>query len=266
MRDGFQSEPPLFRREALEQLARDGEEGEALRIAPPWTWALSALVGLGAILLLGYLAFGSVEMSTTVRGVLRPSVETPLLLSEGDGILAAAMAQNGDRVRRGQPLFVVASSAGARVVSSPEDGVIQAFAPQVGGHIREGSLLGVVIAENSPLRVVTFLPWREITRLRPGESLSVEVEGFPPSKFGFMRGCVVETAGLPAASYEVAEAFGPASRQGEPLFRLAVDLVDHNSWFSKAAPPAGTVVQVHYAAGRRRLLDLALGTLTRRDE
>ena len=87
----------FFRQRAVEHLETD-EQGGVIRISPPWTWMLLAIVGLGLAALVLLSTLGHIEMTTRASGV----VERP----GGVGVVSFLPEQERASVNRGDRVEV----------------------------------------------------------------------------------------------------------------------------------------------------------------
>lgn len=93
--------PALFREEALRH-SLQAEEGRGLvRVSPPWTWTLLAVVlsGLGTALLASFI--GRVEVNGRGRGILRPRSGIRMVVAQLDGTVGRIEVHSGQRVKAG---------------------------------------------------------------------------------------------------------------------------------------------------------------------
>ena len=93
-----------FRAAALEQLQREQDPQELLRVSPPWTWSLVWALGLLAAAALVGAFLVRVEVRSLGRGALRPGAGVRLLLAQVGGTMGAVRAHNGDRLKAGQTI------------------------------------------------------------------------------------------------------------------------------------------------------------------
>jgi len=96
--------PDLFRQEALQHHLQ-AEEGRGLvRVSPPWTWALLAVLlsGLGTALAAAIL--GRVEVNGRGRGILRPVAGVRMVIARLDGTVGQLDVRSGQAVEAGTVL------------------------------------------------------------------------------------------------------------------------------------------------------------------
>jgi membrane fusion protein len=106
----------LFRPEALEARRR-GRPGEVSLAALPGTWTLAAFALVSVALLLAFLARAEYTRRSRVAGQLVPDRGLATLAAPEAGTVLRTFAAEGDVVRRGAPLAVIATSRG-----TPADG------------------------------------------------------------------------------------------------------------------------------------------------
>lgn len=97
---------PLFRSEAL-AAAHEQRFGNVL-ISQPWGYSLAALVaGVLVLLILAFTYFGTYTRKATVRGLLMPEQGMLRLSAPGVGILTQVRVAEGQKVKKGDVLFVI---------------------------------------------------------------------------------------------------------------------------------------------------------------
>lgn len=92
----------LFREEALESLRQKEDLDHLLNATAPHERVF--VIGIGAVLLLilGWLAFGSVTRTVAAEGILMQAGPRLVVLSDGEGYLAEYLVSPGDRIEVGQ--------------------------------------------------------------------------------------------------------------------------------------------------------------------
>lgn len=100
----------FFRRSAIEHYLAADERGEVIRISPPWTWSLLAVmaVTLGAALLLSI--FSRIETTDRGPGILRPLGGVRTLIAQVGSVVTHVAAKSGDRVEKGGIVLRLASA------------------------------------------------------------------------------------------------------------------------------------------------------------
>lgn len=98
---------PLFRPEAM----READYGDALAFSVPRWRAVGMLAGamLGPLILFGLVA--DFDRVATVRGTVTPASGVSRLVAPQPGIVTAVLVRQGDRLRRGEPVMRIASTA-----------------------------------------------------------------------------------------------------------------------------------------------------------
>ena len=97
---------PLFRSEAL-AASHEQRFGNVL-ISQPWGYSLAALVaGVLVLLILAFTYFGTYTRKATVRGLLMPEQGMLRLSAPGVGILTQVRVAEGQKVKKGDVLFVI---------------------------------------------------------------------------------------------------------------------------------------------------------------
>jgi membrane fusion protein len=110
----------LFRKEALD--AKRGSWLGGISLAQPLAlWVLTGFAALAALAIGLFLAFGTYTRRSTVTGQLVPGKGMATVVSPASGVVARLEAAEGDRLRAGQRLAVVAVPR-----ATPEGGDTQA--------------------------------------------------------------------------------------------------------------------------------------------
>lgn len=104
--EAARNENTLFRMEAL-SAARDNQLGSVL-IHQPWGYALAAVIAAACIfLLLSFAYFGTYTRKATVSGLITPQHGMLRLTAAGGGVVSDVKVVEGQKVSKGQVLFVV---------------------------------------------------------------------------------------------------------------------------------------------------------------
>lgn len=97
----------LYRKEAYEHHLRGRPQDELLRVSPPWTWWLLAIVGGGVLIALALAFLGSVEVNTRATAILRPGEGVRSLVSQVSGTVRSVERQGGDAVSSGEVVITL---------------------------------------------------------------------------------------------------------------------------------------------------------------
>lgn len=135
----------LFRREALD--AKRGSWLGGISLAQPLAlWVLTGFAALAALSIGLFLTFGTYTRRSTVTGQLVPGKGLATVVSPATGVIARLEAAEGDRLRAGQRLAVVAVPR-----ATPEGGDTQAALAERIDQRRDG-LLSLQTAQQSQLQ------------------------------------------------------------------------------------------------------------------
>ncbi|MGO4393256.1 HlyD family secretion protein [Variovorax sp. M-6] len=97
----------LFRTEALK--SETGALHGPIMLARPWpSWAFALAGALIALFICGYLVSGSYTKRATAAGLLVPTQGAIRILATAPGVVARRHVEEGQHVRRGEVLFVLA--------------------------------------------------------------------------------------------------------------------------------------------------------------
>lgn len=403
MESDVQQPASLFRKEALEQLLKDEDEREPLRVSPPWTWGLFFVLAGALVTAFGVAIFGKVEVQDTGSGILRPVAGVRLLQAQVGGVLAETYARSGDTLKEDQPIARIDSAQvegavleterqlhllrqqgqaytdkeerllqeqfqaverklshqeaqiqrqesavrtqekkleairrlhaerlvaaialdeaqdqlnaalamldGAKQqrvqlqqelsglesqrqrakwqrlqelsgsqsrrdalnaslrqtnVLAPVSGFLEALVARPGDLIQPGQTIAKIIPDGSPLQVVAFLPEKDRAFVKPGDQVLLEMEAYPFTEFGTLKGCVARIGSDLASPYEVQEALGEASKLETPVYRIAVDLLpDRPRRLADVKIRPGMLLKARFTLRRQRLISVVLEPLRR---
>lgn len=100
-----QSNPGLFREEALKHYLKVEEGRGLVKVSPPWTWMLLwiLLAALGAALLASFM--GHVEVNGRGRGIVRPATGVRMLVSQSGGVVGRIEVRSSQAVKAGTVLL-----------------------------------------------------------------------------------------------------------------------------------------------------------------
>ncbi|HYO77689.1 MAG TPA: HlyD family efflux transporter periplasmic adaptor subunit [Thermoanaerobaculia bacterium] len=93
----------VFRQEAID--ARLAEKsGTVVRITPPWTWSVFAVIAAMFVVALALAVFGRIEVTDRGRGILRPVAGVRSLHAPVGGVVAEVYTASGELVAKGKPI------------------------------------------------------------------------------------------------------------------------------------------------------------------
>jgi membrane fusion protein len=96
----------LFRREAVEH-HRQRLYGEVVLTMPMTHWAVTAVIGLVVLLIVGVLGFGSYARKETVGGWVRPDRGVVRVQAQDEGVVEVIAVAEGEDVEAGSPLLTI---------------------------------------------------------------------------------------------------------------------------------------------------------------
>ncbi|QWT21930.1 HlyD family type I secretion periplasmic adaptor subunit [Bacillus sp. NP157] len=138
-------------------------------------------------------------------------------------------------------------------LTSPVDGTVQQLAVHtVGGVVTPGQALMTVVPQDDPLEVEATVLNQDIGFLRPGQPVTVKIETFPYTRYGFVLGSVASVSHDAVQDEKLGLVF-PA--------RIRIDsaLLDIDGVAVSLTP--GMTVTAEVKTGRRRVLDYLLSPL-----
>ncbi len=232
----------LFRPEALAG-QRQAWLGSILLIRPLSLTLLSWLLAGSAALLAAYLVLGHYTRSTQIGGVLAADLQAIPLTPLQAATVLEIHAREGQAVRQGDLLFVLAASAVVPrdaapmavqrrpaanahtapaqapqavpsaalrvVIRAPQDGVFSAVFAQPGQTVSATSVLASLVPAQARLQAELDAPASVISFLRPGQPVLLRYEAFPFQRFGHFPGRVLQVSRAPLPAGE--EAWRPLS-------------------------------------------------------
>lgn len=98
---------PLFRKEVLESRQNQWLGGISL-VQPVRNWILCVFAIGAALFVLAFLFFGDYTSRSRVTGQLVPSAGLSTVMAPASGVLERMLVDEGDAVREGQPLAIIA--------------------------------------------------------------------------------------------------------------------------------------------------------------
>ena len=104
--------PTLFRQEAME-FSKERSFGEVVLLRPPSSSWLTAGAIVLALAVVGFAFWGEYTRKAHVSGYLVPSKGVIKVYAPGAGTVVTRHVREGQRVRRGDPLFVLSTERGS---------------------------------------------------------------------------------------------------------------------------------------------------------
>jgi hemolysin D len=138
-------------------------------------------------------------------------------------------------------------------LTTPVDGTVQQLAVHtVGGVVTPGQTLLTVVPKDDPLEVEATVLNQDIGFVRPGQAVTVKIETFPYTRYGFVHGSVSSVSHDAVQDEKLGMVF-PA--------RVRIDsaLLDIDGVAVSLTP--GMAVTTEVRTGKRRLLDYLLSPL-----
>ncbi len=183
--------------------AASGPDRDALPMAMP-AWPARALAWMLVLALAAGLAAGFlVPFARTVSGpfVLLPAEPPVPVLAPADGVLEAALADEGAEVSAGDLLFRLRAGASLLEVRSPAAGMLLALdAGKVGDPVAAGRMLAQVLAPGSPLLAVIDLPEDALPLVEAGQTARLLFTAYPQAQFGAVQAVIRRVNQVPVLS------------------------------------------------------------------
>ena len=162
-------------------------------------------------------------------------------------------------------------------LAAPIDGIVQQLAvTTVGQVVTTGQQLMTIVPEDAAVQVEIFLPNKDIGFVRPGQEAVIKVDAFNFTRFGTLRGKVVQIASEAIDEQEArriqanatSAAAPQASANGQPanfVFPITVALSDRKMKIDGIDVPlsAGMTVTAEIVTDTRRIVDYFLSPLSR---
>lgn len=147
---------------------------------------------------------------------------------------------------------------------SPLDGFLEALVAKPGDVIQPGQVLAKVIPVGSPLQVVAFLTEKDRADVKTGETVSLELDAFPFTEFGTLKGRVVRIGTDLASPYEIREVLGEEAKLGAPAYRVDLEILPERPLrLRKVLLQPGMQLQARFILKKQRLITLVLEPLRR---
>jgi multidrug resistance efflux pump len=170
------------------------------------TWLFTGI----ALLVIVFFCVAGYTRKEVVSGLLMPEHGVIKVFSARAGVISEVKVAEGQKVSKGDPLFVVTSDEGekagaATVVAAREAGIITTIHAMPGQVMALNQPLASMIADNDPLEAELYAPTRSIGFVQPGQKVQIKYQAFPYQKYGQYAGTVKSISGMalaPAATDE----------------------------------------------------------------
>ena len=140
-------------------------------------------------------------------------------------------------------------------LTAPVDGVVQQLAVHtLGGVVTAAQALMVIVPRDGPIEVEALLPNKDIGFVRQGQEVAVKVETFSFTKYGTLKGEVIQVSSDAIQDEKLGLVFSIRVRLAEDSLMVEGNTV-------KLSP--GMAVTVEIKTAKRRLIEYFLGPLLR---
>ncbi len=241
---------PLFRKEAMDQLASPDELDRLMHVTDRRGWL--ALVGL-SIIVVAVVVWGFAgSIPIEVRGgdgiLVRPGSAREVVALDSGAVTEVSVGV-GDAVKADQTIARMRTEDGAEAgVVSLFDGTVAELVVQEGMFVGRGSEVAILETGNEPLQAVVFVPIDDAKQLEKGMRVHVSPSTVQAEEFGYMEGKVSEVSELPPSEREVSlllgdEALSRSLEAEGPQLEVTVELARDAStpsgfeWSSPNGPP-----------------------------
>lgn len=149
-------------------------------------------------------------------------------------------------------------------VLAPVAGFLEALVAHPGDLLQPGQTIAKIIPEDSPLQVVAFLPEKDRGFVKAGDTVLLELQAYPFTEFGTLKGRVTRIGSDLASQYEIQEALGDAGKLDAPSYRVEIELLpDRTKRLSSVKIRPGMLLQSRFTLRRQRLITVVLEPLRR---
>lgn len=156
----------------------------------------------------------------------------------------------------------LAVTLGQLEIRAPVSGAVEAILVRPGDVVQPGQVIGRLIPRGQGFQVVSFLPEKDRAFLKEQDEVRLEMDQFPATEFGAMRGRVARIGDDLASPIEIREAMGEEARIDTPTYRVEIQ-IEEASGRRVGQLRTGMLMDVRYTLRRQRLLTLLLEPLRR---
>lgn len=138
------------------------------------------------------------------------------------------------------------------VVRAVQDGTVSTVLAEPGQAVSPAAALATLVPAGSTLVAQLYAPSSAVGFVAPGQAVRLRFEAFPYQRFGQQPARVLQVSRTPLAASELAALALPAVAEGEPMFRITVELLGE-----PVAQPlsAGMRLAADVMLERRRLVE-----------
>ncbi len=180
---------------------------------------------------------------------------------QGNAPFQAKIQRSTLRARRTQLSQQIAEHESQRlsVLTSPVTGIVADVEVRKGDSIAPRQLLMTVLPENMDLAAEIYVPSRAAGFVRPGQTVRISYEAFPPQKFGTFKGRVERVSNFVVLPGEVPQPF-PIN---EATYKVRVEIHDAvvTTSIGAAALRPGMLLAAEIILEKRNLVDWLLEPL-----
>ncbi len=149
-------------------------------------------------------------------------------------------------------------------VLAPVAGFLEALVARPGDLLQPGQTIAKIIPEDSPLQVVAFLPEKDRGFVKTGDPVLLELEAYPFTEFGTLKGRVLRIGSDLASQYEIQEALGETGKLDGPGYRVEIELrPERTKRLADVKIRPGMLLQARFTLRRQRLITVVLDPLRR---
>lgn len=156
------------------------------------------------------------------------------------------------------------SSLRQTLVTTPVAGSLDALVSRPGDIIQPGQTIAKIIPSGSPLLVIAFLPEKDQAFVKVGDLVQLELEAYPFTEFGTLKGRVKRLGSDLASPHEVIEALGETAKLEGPCYRVEVELLPQRpKRLENVKIRPGMLLQTRFTLRRQALISVFLDPLKR---
>jgi HlyD family secretion protein len=171
----------------------------------------------------------------------------------------------------------------SQLIRSPVNGELVSIGKSIGDYANPGDVLFTLMPDDGTYRAILLISSANANRVKAGNQVLISPNESPPTRFGYIKGTVINIANAPATQAELVKAFGSqetaqsfansyGQQPGVDLPYLALVNIELNKqglpvWTLGRQPPwgfrAGGVASARIITGNIRPIQLLIPTLRR---